>query len=102
MVNKLNGYDNTTLVRMFAGDSKKGYDHGDFTIQCIDRNYGTVLVTFKEPQLFVVGQVGDNYIPAYVSQFSAKFDWNWYHTRGNKLEVADILDIYLIDIKFIA
>jgi hypothetical protein len=101
LANKLEKYDYTPLLRMLAGDSKKGYNHGDFTIQCTDRIYGTLLVTFKEPQLFVVGKIGDKYVPAHVTQFTGKIDWRWYN-GGSDLPVSDVLDIYITDIKFIA
>ena len=106
LVNKLNLYDTTPILRLITED-KKTSDWDYFTVTRTDIDYSEdgFLIEFKEPIQVVVAEVKDYCIIVEVTKLQGFMSWNWsYYGDINSDSVngyANMLEIIIKDVKIV-
>lgn len=94
--NKLDSCNITPLRRRFIGDKEEGFYYAK-----IKFDYSKVTISFDEPIFVVFGEVGDEYIVSKVKEIKGLISWEWFYSNNNELEIANICEVFLTDIKFL-
>ena len=94
--NKLNSYNITPLRRRTIGDKKEGFYYAN-----IKFDYSNVTISFENPISVVFGEIGNEYVISKVKEIKGLISWEWFYSKNNELEIANICEVFLTDIKFL-